>query len=171
MKKITLLLFAVLFTLIGCASTGITPEDKQILDEVSKANTPPIEPFRITVESIPAGASVHVLEDDGQAGPYLGKTPLELKFVPNKIQRSTNRTLTIETKDAKTAFGQGKAKAYFKCLVVKDGYHPEIIYEEGSRMAFEESGRDLAIKALSGKHITFSVILREAADRGDRPTN
>ena len=169
MKKLVLLLLS-LVVLNGCAANTVTPEERQILDEVSKANNP-IKPFRITVESIPAGASVHVVEDDGQAGPYLGKTPLELKFVPNKIQRSTNRTLTIETKDAKTAFGQGKARAYFKCLVVKDGYHPEIIYEEGSRMAFEESGRDSAIKALSGKHITFSVTLREAADRGNRPTN
>jgi len=170
MKKLALLLIAVLFILIGCASNSVTPEERQILDEVSKANNP-IKPFRITVESIPAGASVHVVEDDGQAGPYLGKTPLELKFVPNKIQRATNRTLTIETKDAKTGFGQGKARAFFKCLVVKEGYHPEIIYEEGSRMAFEKSGRDLAIEALSGSHITFSVTLRKAADRRVRPTN
>lgn len=167
MKKLAFLLFGLL-VLNGCAANSVTPEEREILGEVSGAKA--IEPFLITVKSEPAGASVYVLEDDGQAGSFIGKTPLELSFVPNG-NKSYYKTLTLETKDAKTPFGQGKARAFFKCLVVKEGYHPEIIYEEGSRVAFEKTGRDLAIEALSGNHITFSVTLFVAADRGPGPTN
>jgi hypothetical protein len=168
MKKLVLLLLSFV-VLNGCAANTVTPEERQILDEVSRLNNP-IEPFRITVKSEPAGASVYVIGDDGQAGTFIGKTPLELSFLPNQ-NKSYNKTLFVETKDAKTGFGQGKARAFFECLVVKEGYHPEIIYEEGSKTDFEKPGRDLAIEALSGRHMTFTVTLRVAADRGPGPTN
>jgi hypothetical protein len=168
MKKLAFLMFVLVF-LNGCAANTVTPEEKQVLNEVYNQNNP-IEPFRITVKSEPSGASVYILENDDQAGAFIGNTPLELSFLPNQ-NKNYDKTLTVETKDAKTSFGQGKFRAFFECLVVKEGYHPVIIYEETSRVAFEESGRDLAIKALSGSSYTHTVTLRVAADRGPGRTN
>jgi hypothetical protein len=152
MKKLAFLMFVLVF-LNGCAANTVTPEEKQVLNEVYNP-----------------GASVYILENDDQAGAFIGNTPLELSFLPNQ-NKNYDKTLTVETKDAKTSFGQGKFRAFFECLVVKEGYHPVIIYEETSRVAFEESGRDLAIKALSGSSYTHTVTLRVAADRGPGRTN
>jgi hypothetical protein len=169
MRKLVLLLIG-LVALNGCATNTITPEERQILAEVSGSNNP-VEPFRVSVKSEPPGASVYVIGDDGQAGTFIGKTTVELSFLP-KQNKSYNKTLFVETKDAKTAFSQGKARVFFECLVVKEGYHPVILSEVVLwRSDFEKAGRDIAIEALSGGHKTYTVTLRAAADRGPGATN
>lgn len=121
----------------------------------------------INVNSVPSGAKVYG-SNNGQPGTMLGTTPLTLKYtwVPGRglWGMKPDETLTFEARDSWFLVDHSKSYAAFKCIIIKDNYHPykmyQTIIDESDWGLFAKRGWDGIIEAMENNQKTFTAYLQ-----------
>jgi len=148
----------VCFLASGCA----TVSKEEIAAAGSSRMEDPSQSLWITIESIPSGATVYGVQN-GQPGTRLGTTPLTLKYTRayGRIYGNMpDETLAINEEDS-WPWSLSKAFLAFKCIVLKDGYHPyrinQVVENSGGSWGPFALGH---VKSLDGGYRkTFTAIL------------
>lgn len=120
--KILLVPICMILIIVSC-STPLTQEERQIL--ISKKLDDPTKSLRITIQSIPPGATIYGVQN-GQPGSKLGTTPMTFKFTWFGFRiYGTNADETIIYREQQgSLFRSAEAFLAFKCILIKDRYHP-----------------------------------------------
>lgn len=123
--------------LVRCAAVcivlslvGVSCVAPQSLPPAQSEYDNPSRTIHIRVGSVPPGAQVYSLAGSSP-GTLLGTTPLLLKYVEkgNIWGPVPNETLEFETDPGGFLHAGSSITMRFRCLVVREGYHPYTIYE------------------------------------------